>query len=331
MRPNKRNLFFLIHAFCLLPIAFVCLITPLAAQKKKDVLLKFSQQDHYLRIVFESGEAFIDKMKVTTSPTLISVEFPEPFDLTLQKDPPFEITLAEKKAEIKLRDKSKVKMFRLSAPSRLVLDIEKETLPETPAETTAEAPRESKPPPARDGKIVIDVGHGGYDFGVTYGDINEKDLNLALARDISAALTKKGKKVFLSRKADQYMSIFDRIQFVNQREPAICISLHASLSKNFVVYEPALEDLDMNEYTVSASQRNFSGKSKLLADSIEKAIRDEFKENCVRRRMPLPLLNSVRAPCVLLEYPSPGLASYDQTMRGKVIKTVVQGIHLSGL
>lgn len=269
-------------------------------------------------------------MKVTTSPTQISIEFPEPFDLTLQKDPPFEITLAEKKAEIKLKDKSKVKMFRLSAPSRLVLDIEKETQPEKPAET-AEAPPESKPSLARDGKIVIDAGHGGYDFGITYADFNEKDLNLSLVKDLGAALTKKGKKVFLSRKADQYMSIVDRIQFVNQREPSICISLHASLSKNFVIYEPAIDETDLNDYALSAGQRRFLEKSAMLADSVEKSIADEFKTDCVRRKLPFPLLNSVRAACIVLEYPSPEIVSYDQPMKGKVIYAIVRGVHLSGL
>jgi N-acetylmuramoyl-L-alanine amidase len=154
---------------------------------------------------------------------------------------------------------------------------------------------------------------------------------LSLARDLGAVLSKKGKKVFLIRKADQYVSLSERIQYVNQRAPDIFISLHASMSRNFILYEPAFDEQDVNDYSLASNQRKYAGKSKVLSDSIEKAIMDEFQDNIIRRRMPLPLLNSVGAPSVFIEYPSPKIVSYDQPMKTRLVHSIVQGITAYGL
>jgi N-acetylmuramoyl-L-alanine amidase len=269
---------------------------PLAAQKKKVVLLKFSKQNGLLRVVFEGEEAFINKIKATTSSSQIRLEFPEPFDLKSQKDLPFEIIPSEKVVVINLKEKVEIKFFSLSAPARLVLDIQKKGV-------QAEKPPEKQPEQqtlvSQSRKVVIDAGHGGYDFGLTYENLNEKDISLALARELGAALNKKGKKVFFIRKADHYVSISDRIHFVNQTAPDIFISLHASLSQHFILYDPAFDDQGTNDYSIASSQKKYAGKSKLLSDNIEKAIRDEFKDEVIRRRVPLPLLHSNIRPLKL--------------------------------
>jgi N-acetylmuramoyl-L-alanine amidase len=296
---------------------------PLSAQKKKVVLLKFNKQDSLLRVVFEGEETFINKIKVTTSSSQIKMEFPEPFDLKSQKDLPFEIIPSEKVVVINLKEKVEIKFFKLSGPARLVLDIQKR---EPQAEKQAEKQSEQQTPVTQARGIVIDAGHGGYDFGIAYGNLNEKDISLSLARDLGAVLSKKGKKVFLIRKADQYVSLSDRIHFVNQRSPDIFISLHASMSRNFILYEPASDEQGSNDYSIASSQKTYAGKSKVLSDSIEKAIKDEFKDEVIRRGMPLPLLHSVGAPAVFIEYPSPKIVSYDQQMKTRLIHSIIQGI-----
>lgn len=322
--------------FALLAAISLLIAVPLAAQKNKAVLLKYNKQDGLLRVVFEGEETFINKIKVTTSSSQIRMEFPEPFDLKSQKDLPFEIMPSEKMVVINLKEKVEIKFFRLSAPARLVLDIQKkesqaEKQGEKPPEKQQEKHPEQQTPVTRARGIVIDAGHGGYDFGITYGNLNEKDINLTLARDLGASLTKKGKKVFFIRKADQYVSLSDRIHFVNQREPDIFISLHASLSRNFILYEPASDQQGSNDYSIASNQRKYAGKSKVLSDNIEKAIRDEFKNEVIRRSTPLPLLNSVGAPSVFLEYPSPKIVSYDQQMKTRLINAIIHGITAYGL
>jgi N-acetylmuramoyl-L-alanine amidase len=312
---KKRFLLFL-SISCLMAVS-------LSAQKKTDVLLKFSKQEDLIRIVFEAKEPFINKTKVTTSPSQIKIEFPEPFNLTAQKDLPFEVVSSDKLLVANLKEKSEVKFFRLSSPSRLVFDILKNEV---------QTEKQTLTIPFK--VFAIDPGHGGYDFGIIYGDVSEKDMSLNLAKDLYTVLSKKGKRVFLTRKADQYVSLADRINLVNQKSPDVFISLHSSMSDNFVLYNPKFEEQGSDEivnlYSLSSRQRRYIEKSKAFSVSIEKAIEDEFKVDTICREMPLPILNSAGAPSVLIEFPSPKFLVYDQQMRARLINTIINGIALYG-
>ncbi len=297
------------------------MVVSLSAQKKTEVLLKFSKQEGLMRIVFEAEESFINKTKVTTSSSQIKIEFPEPFNLTAQKTLPFEGVPKDKLLVINLKEKAEIKFFKLSSPARLVFDIKKK-----------EMQTEKQSAPSLSNVFVIDAGHGGYDFGITSEDVSEKDISLILAKDLGKVLSKKGKKVFLTRNVDQYISLADRINFVNQKSPDVFISLHSSMSENFILYSTKFEEQGSNEivdlYSLSSRQKKYIGKSKALSDSIRKAIEDEFKADVIRREMPLPILNSVGAPSVLIELPSPRFVVYDQQMRARLKNSIISGVAL---
>ena len=292
---------------------------PLFAQKKTEVLLKFSKQEGLIRIVFESEESFVAKTKATTLSSQIIIEFPAPFNLIAQKDLPFEIVPADKVLTINLREKGDIKLLRLSSPARLVFDIRKgekqavQILPKI---------------------FVIDAGHGGYDFGITSGDTKEKDINLSLSQDLETILLKKGKKVFLTRKGDQYMSLIERIKFVNQKSPDVFLSLHSSMSENFVIYVAKFKDESSDEivdlYSLSSKQKKYIGKSKALSENIGKALKDEFKKSVIYREMSLPILNSISAPSVMIEFPSPRFTVYDQQMRTRLVNSIINGLATYG-
>jgi N-acetylmuramoyl-L-alanine amidase len=291
---------------------------PLFAQKKTEVLLKFSKQEGLMRIVFESEGTLINNAKVITSPSQIKIEFSEPFTMTARKDLPLKVVIKDRFLVVNLEEKSEIKFFKLSSPARLVFDVQ--------------PPKQlEKQPPVIPSKVfAIDPGHGGYDFGIIYGNVSEKDISLSLAKDLNTVLSKKGKRVFLTRKVDQYVSLADRINLINQKRPDVFISLHSSISENIVLYSPKFEEQGSDEivdrYSLSSSQRKYIEKSKALSVSIEKAIEDEFKINVIHREMPLPLLNSVGAPSVLIEFPSPRFLAYDQRMRRRLINSIINGI-----
>jgi N-acetylmuramoyl-L-alanine amidase len=317
-------------------LSLVLLITgSLSAEKKTDVLMKFSRQGDFMRVVFEAEETFMKDTKSATTPFQIKVEFPGPFHLPVENDLPFEVILTDRSAVIHLKERSEIKFFVLSSPARLVFDIQKkgaqtEKQPEKPAEKQTE-----KQPATIIPKVfVIDAGHGGYDFGITFGNTSEKEISLKLAKELNAALSKKGKKVFLIRQVDQYLSLSERVYFVNQKNPDIFISLHASTSGNFVLYSPKLEEQASNEpvdlYSVSSKQRKYTGKSRALSESIEKAIKNEFKMNIQRRELPIPLLDSAGAPAVFIEYPSPQFLTYDQQTKTRLINALLTGLAAYG-
>ena len=327
----------------------------ISAQKNAEVLLKYSKQNGLARIVFETDEQFVNKAKITTSASQIKIEFPETFHLISEKTLPYEIVPSDRSLLVNLPGESEVKFFRLSSPARLVFDIlKKETQKEKQTEKKEEK-QTGKPVEKQSGKqperlpetqkekqltpilsrvFVIDSGHGGYDFGITSGNTNEKDITLSLAKDLDAALLKKGKKVFLMRKVDQYISLTERINFVNLKGPDVFVCLHSSLSRNLVLYSPKVEEQDVNEtvdlYGLSSKQKKFTGKSKYLADSIGMAIKDEFKVDAIRKEMHLPILDSVGAPSVLIELPSPKFMVYDPQMRIRIVNAVLNGLALYG-
>lgn len=311
----------------------------LAAEKKTDVVMKFSRQGDLMRIVFEAEETFMKDTKSATTPFQVKVEFPGPFHLPVENDLPFEVIVTDRSAVINLKEKNEIKFFTLSSPARLVFDIQKkgaqtEKQPEKPGEKPLEKQTGKQLPTISPRVFIIDAGHGGYDFGITFGNTSEKEISLKLAKELNAALSKKGKKVFLIRQADQYLSLSERIHFLNQKNPDIFISLHASTSGNFVLYSPKLEEQASNEpvdlYSVSSKQRKYTVKSRALSESIGKAIKNEFKMNIQRRELPVPLLDAASAPAVFMEYPSPQFLTYDQQTKTRLINALLTGLAAYG-
>jgi N-acetylmuramoyl-L-alanine amidase len=300
----------------------------LSAQKKADVLLKFSQQGKNMRIVFEAAAPFIAMTKVSVGPDHIQIDFPEAFNLPDQKDPPFELIPADKSLTIRLRERIEVKSFVLSAPARLVLDIYgKEGMEE-------KQPEKQPAPQVSLRGVIIDAGHGGFDFGITHGNLSEKEISLALAKELSAALSRKGQKTFLTRRVDQYSSLSERIAFVNQKSPEAFISIHLSASGNFFIYSPremeegVIENSESSAF--SSRQKKFLIRSRVLSVSIRKALENEFNTEIRQRELPLPILDSVGAPAVLIELPSPQFTGYDQQMRTRLVNAIVKGITAYG-
>ncbi len=303
----------------LLLLISLVIAVPLFAQKETDVLLKFSTQDRMIRIVLESEESFLANAKITTSTFQIKIEFPGPFHLRAPEVLPFEIVPTDKMLTINLKEKGEIKLFKLSSPARIVFDIqmrEKQSL-QIPFKI-----------------FVIDAGHGGYDYGILSKDMKEKEIALSLAQDLNNTLLKKGKKIFLTRKGDQYMSLIERIKFANQKKPDVFLSFHSSMSDNFVLYLPKFKTGGLSEvvdqYSLSSRQKKYTEKSKVLSESIGKALKDEFNKSVIYREMSLPILVSIGTPSVFIEFPSPQFMTYDQPMKTRMINAVTCGLTAYG-
>lgn len=157
-------------------------------------------------------------------------------------------------------------------------------------------------------RVVIDPGHGGYDIGLLSGDLKEKDATLSLARDMEAVLLKKSRHIFLTRRADQFLSFNDRAIFANQKFADMFISLHISQADSFVIYtvpaEAVRSDQAVSEPNAMAlRQARHIERSRTFRAAVGKSISDEFNVEVKYRDMPLPLLGSLGAPAVMLEVP----------------------------
>jgi N-acetylmuramoyl-L-alanine amidase len=76
--------------------------------------------------------------------------------------------------------------------------------------------------------IVIDPGHGGVDPGAANGEVQEKDLVLAVARHLRSILVARGRyEVEMTRSSDVFVSLERRVAISRQKAASLFISLHA--------------------------------------------------------------------------------------------------------
>lgn len=176
--------------------------------------------------------------------------------------------------------------------------------------------------------IIIDPGHGGYDYGIYVKDIKEKELNLVIAKDLAAMLQKKNLKVFLTRKVDQTSLLGERINLSSSKAPELFLSIHATTSDKFVLTTAAADesttDAEIRPYKLSARQNRHLDKSRAAAKAIASALKAEFKTETILREISLPILTSVDAAAVLLEYPLTAQKTYDQKERDRLINALVK-------
>jgi N-acetylmuramoyl-L-alanine amidase len=83
--------------------------------------------------------------------------------------------------------------------------------------------------------VVIDPGHGGQDPGATSvsGQVNEKDLTLALAREVRDDLVQRGRvRVAMTREDDRYLTLDERAAVARRLNAGLFVSLHMDSAPN---------------------------------------------------------------------------------------------------
>ena len=76
--------------------------------------------------------------------------------------------------------------------------------------------------------IVLDAGHGGWENGAV-GPLpgwNEKDVNLSVVREAAVRLESLGAEVLLTREGDDTVDLYARMDFLEETEPDLCVSIH---------------------------------------------------------------------------------------------------------
>lgn len=126
----------------------------------------------------------------------------------------FELTVAP--------DAAGYRLLRDVAAHRVVLELWRRPR----GDLEAFAP-EVRPAPGGVRVVVLDPGHGGGDFGVRDGGLVEKDLALALARQVREALERRGiTHVLLTRDDDRAVPEEQRAEIANHARADIYLSLH---------------------------------------------------------------------------------------------------------
>lgn len=132
-------------------------------------------------------------------------------------------------------------VFDLEAPANLVrqergrrsTEVSFDIAPTAPF-TAAPAPIERPGRGMRRRTIVVDAGHGGRDPGaVGVTGVREKDVVLDAALKLRQALESRGQyQVALTRDADRFVELEDRVRFARGQNADLFISIHADSNGN---------------------------------------------------------------------------------------------------
>ncbi|MBU1008335.1 N-acetylmuramoyl-L-alanine amidase [Candidatus Dependentiae bacterium] len=140
------------------------------------------------------------------------------------------------------KDSVLLRLTKMDEPKLLIIDIfDKKVLESIRKKVTTtlyacndkvlpglHAAKKKKSPSPRKAHIVIDAGHGGLDSGASSFGLQEKNFTLDIARRVCASLRKEGYRVFLTRNADNYLSVDDRVQLARQLKADLFVSVHVN-------------------------------------------------------------------------------------------------------
>lgn len=171
--------------------------------------------------------------------------------------------------------------------------------------------------------IVVDAGHGGKELGAIgcCGD-KEKDINLAIAKDLRDELEKRGAKVIMTRDKDSDVSLQDRVKLAKEKDAVLLISIHANAL-------PDGQDPIKNRGT---SIYYYHNQARPLADSILNEMTTQLgTRNDKVRQGSLALVRPTSSVSVLIETayminPDDVALLTDKDFQAKCAKAIADGI-----
>ncbi len=177
----------------------------------------------------------------------------------LLRDVRVESSAADKtRVVLDLQSMESHRVFSLADPFRVVIDVQGKRKTEAAPSPGPSAAATATPPPAPQPRapsvrtapkpmikkdmpsmveqlgltvrrIVIDPGHGGKDKGaIGPNGLFEKDVTLALAKQLKKVLEKEGYEVLLTRDTDRYVSLEERTAIANTKKADLFLSIHTN-------------------------------------------------------------------------------------------------------
>lgn len=177
--------------------------------------------------------------------------------------------------------------------------------------------------PLNDIKIALDAGHGGSEFGAIGGcGDKEKDINLAITKELQKELELRGAKVIMTRDKDEDVSLKDRVKTAKEKEATLLISIHAN----------ALPDSADPVKCRGTSIYYYHDQAKSLADCILNEMTTQLgTQNDKVRQGSLALVRPTASVSVLIEVayiinPDDYALLLDKTFQTKCAKAIADGI-----
>ncbi|MFA7658171.1 MAG: N-acetylmuramoyl-L-alanine amidase [Candidatus Gastranaerophilaceae bacterium] len=177
--------------------------------------------------------------------------------------------------------------------------------------------------PLKNVTIAVDAGHGGSEFGAIGGcGDKEKDINLAIAKNLKQELENRGAKVVMTREDDVNVSLTDRVKIAKDKDASLLISVHAN----------ALPDGADPIKCRGTSVYYYHNQAKPLADDVLNSMTAELgTQNDKVRQGSLALVRPTSSVSILIEVayiinPDDYCLLLDENFRTNCAKSIADGI-----
>ena len=140
--------------------------------------------------------------------------------------------------------------------------------------------------------VVIDVGHGGHDFGAILDDLNEKSLLSEITNKIKEISSDSDIEIHFTRTTDEFIGLKERTNIINKINPDLVISLHINSSEN----------INKNGFEIYVSDKNeLLEKSKMLAENLSINLSKTQLKNGGLKTAPFWILKNSNSPSLVVE------------------------------
>jgi N-acetylmuramoyl-L-alanine amidase len=178
-------------------------------------------------------------------------------------------TLRRTRLVIDLERYDRHRLFTLSSPSRIVVDVYGER-GRVREDATGRLPAELR----RVHTVVVDAGHGGRDPGATgVGGLREKDVNLSIARRLARRLEDRGFRVVMTRNDDRTLDLEERTAIAESSGGDVFVSIHANASRRSKARGIEIYTLDSNHqrHSLDVAARE-NGVPAARLDALQRAL-----------------------------------------------------------
>lgn len=124
--------------------------------------------------------------------------------------------------------------------------------------------------------VFIDAGHGGIDEGCAKNGVQEKTINLAIAKIVQEKLENSGYDVIMAREEDIFVTKEDRVRMANEAQADIYVSIHQNSAQDSringmeVWYDGADETRDNKRLSQLVSKQTAGS-----TEAVERALRPD--------------------------------------------------------
>jgi N-acetylmuramoyl-L-alanine amidase len=169
--------------------------------------------------------------------------------------------------------------------------------------------------------IVLDAGHGGKDPGAPgLAGMSEKQVNLAVARELGRQLQARGARVWNTRDSDVFLTLDERCDHAERRRADLFVSIHADAARRRAA-----------RGTTVYIARNASKASIRAGRAIDQALKQAGFESRGVRRAGYRVLVGHSRPAVLVECgflsnPTEARQLATKSYRDRLARAIADGI-----